>query len=457
MVRYHNFDIVFAEIPCETTLAINITNCPNRCRGCHSPHLQADMGRVLDEAELCGILARYGRSVTCVCFMGGDAAPHEIAALADVVRRKFPMLHTGWYSGRARLPEGLRPQSFDYIKLGGWVEELGPLTSPTTNQRLYRVGADGAMQDITELFRRRPWVFQGRSGQAARHPGNPARRPYGHHGVIFSAPTMAVCPKWTIFALVMKTRQELTEILDFIAEYATYLLGSGVHTSRVIRNSQRIGASQGVDLQLSSFQKSTIITAHDEESGEAITRVVKIPALPISFERNSDLSALSWDALDERLPLSEIRRRYDELTAKPRIDPIFVLLTVGLANASFCRLFGGDWIAMSIVFTSTLVGFAAKQRMQAHGVNHFLIFIISAFMASLCASAALRFDCSAETALATSVLFLVPGVPLINGVIDIVEGHILIGCSRLINALLLIICIAIGLSATLLMVKDGLL
>ena len=254
---------------------------------------------------------------------------------------------------------------------------------------------------------------------------------------------MAVCPKWTIFALVMKTRQELTEVLDFIAEYATYLLGSGVHTSRVIRNSQRIGASQGVDLQLSSFQKSTIITAHDEESGEAITRVVKIPALPVSFERNSDLSALSWDALDEGLPLSEIRKRYDELTAKPRIDPIFVLLTVGLANASFCRLFGGDWIAMGIVFTSTLVGFAAKQRMQAHGVNHFLIFIISAFMASLCASAALRFDCSAETALATSVLFLVPGVPLINGVIDIVEGHILIGCSRLINALLLIICIAI--------------
>ena len=255
----------------------------------------------------------------------------------------------------------------------------------------------------------------------------------------------------------MKTRQELTEILDFIAEYSTYLLGSGVHTSRVIRNSQRIGESQGIDIQLSSFQKSTIITARDAESGEAITRVVKIPALPISFERNSDLSALSWDAVDEALPLGELRRRYGELVAKPRIDPIFVLITVGLANASFCKLFGGDWTAVSIVFTATLVGFAAKQRMQAHGVNHFLIFIISAYMASLCASAALRFDCTAETALATSVLFLVPGVPLINGVIDIVEGHILIGCSRLINALLLIICIAVGLSATLLMVKDGLL
>ena len=454
MVRYHNFDIVFAEIPCETTLAINITNCPNRCRGCHSLHLQADMGRVLDEAELCGILARYGRSVTCVCFMGGDAAPHEIAALADVVRQKFPVLHTGWYSGRAWLPEGLRPRLHQAGRLGrgaGAADVADDQPAPLQGQKGRRHARHhGAVPAQAVGFFRAP-------RRSCPPPGNPVQKPYGHHGVIFSAPTMAICPKWTIFALVMKTRQELTEVLDFIAEYATYLLGSGVHTSRVIRNSQRIGASQGVDLQLSSFQKSTIITAHDEESGEAITRVVKIPALPVSFERNSDLSALSWDALDEGLPLSEIRKRYDELTAKPRIDPIFVLLTVGLANASFCRLFGGDWIAMGIVFTSTLVGFAAKQRMQAHGVNHFLIFIISAFMASLCASAALRFDCSAETALATSVLFLVPGVPLINGVIDIVEGHILIGCSRLINALLLIICIAIGLSATLLMVKDGLL
>lgn len=255
----------------------------------------------------------------------------------------------------------------------------------------------------------------------------------------------------------MRTKKELTEILDFISEYATYLLGSGVHTSRVIRNSQRIGKSQGVDVQLSSFLRSTILTVHDEESGESITRVVNIPALPISFERNSDLSELSWTALDENLKLEEIRTRFSDLISKPKIDPIFVLLTVGLANASFCRLFGGDLIAMSIVFTATLVGFSAKQRMQAHKLNHFFIFIISSFIASLCASASLIFDCNTEICLATSPLFLVPGVPLINGVIDIVEGHTLIGMSRLINAFLLIFCIAVGLAMTLLMIKDSLL
>ena len=156
MVKYHNYDVVFAEIPGETTLAFNITACPNRCPGCHSPHLAADEGRVLDDAELLALLARYGRSVTCVAFMGGDAAPQEIARLAGLVRKTYPVLHTGWYSGREALPEGFDTAAFDYVKLGGWVEALGPLPSPTTNQRLYRVGPDGALEDITERFRRRP-------------------------------------------------------------------------------------------------------------------------------------------------------------------------------------------------------------------------------------------------------------------------------------------------------------
>ena len=54
-----------------------------------------------------------------------------------------------------------------------------------------------------------------------------------------------------------------------------------------------------------------------------------------------------------------------------------------------------------------------------------------------------------DVALATSVLFLIPGVPMINSIIDILEGHVLAGTSRLINATNLIICIALGLFITL--------
>lgn len=155
MVKYYNFDIVFSEIPDETTLAINITSCPNRCPGCHSAYLQTDIGQVLDDVELGALIHRYGGAVTCICFMGGDAAPTEIARLAGVVRRINSKLRTAWYSGRDQLPSGVSAQAFDYIKLGPWIAARGPLTSPTTNQRLYRIEANGAMCDITERFRDR--------------------------------------------------------------------------------------------------------------------------------------------------------------------------------------------------------------------------------------------------------------------------------------------------------------
>ena len=148
----------------------------------------------------------------------------------------------------------------------------------------------------------------------------------------------------------------------------------------------------------------------------------------------------------------------DYIVAKPRMNPVFVLLMASLANASFCRLFGGDIWAMLVTFTATMIGFFTRQHLTRRHVNHYIVFVVSAFVASLCASTALTLGLdSAEIALATSVLYLVPGVPLINGVIDIMDGHIQIGISRLVNALMLIVCIAIGMSATLMLVKDSLL
>jgi uncharacterized membrane protein YjjP (DUF1212 family) len=109
------------------------------------------------------------------------------------------------------------------------------------------------------------------------------------------------------------------------------------------------------------------------------------------------------------------------------------------------------------VFLSTLVGFFTRCQLQKRNINHFIVYTVSAFVASMCASSTLLFNSSAEIAMATGVLFLIPGVPLINGVIDIVEGHTLTGCSRLIQALLLVVCIAVGLSFPLFLFKNSLL
>ncbi len=152
MLKYFNYDIVFREIPNHVTLAINITNCPNHCVGCHSPHLQQDVGEVLDENLLDSLLDRYATSITCFCFMGGDQDPHRVAQLAKYVQRCWPDIKTAWYSGCDKLPAGFDLQAFQYIKLGRYDERYGPLDSPFSNQHFYEIQPHGAMEDLRHLF-----------------------------------------------------------------------------------------------------------------------------------------------------------------------------------------------------------------------------------------------------------------------------------------------------------------
>jgi anaerobic ribonucleoside-triphosphate reductase activating protein len=148
MLRFLSYDIVFQEVPGEVTLAINISNCPNRCVGCHSPHLMEDKGEVLDENSLSALMGKYGNSITCVCFMGGDASPCDVQKLALLIKHK---VKTAWYSGKENFPSDCSLHSFDYIKLGAYVKHLGGLDSPTSNQRFYSV-QNGKMLDITACF-----------------------------------------------------------------------------------------------------------------------------------------------------------------------------------------------------------------------------------------------------------------------------------------------------------------
>ena len=96
MLKYANFDIVFQEVPDEVTLAINISNCPNQCVGCHSQYLWYDVGDVLDKEALDELVDKYKSGITCVCFMGGDADPYDVANLAMHVKNKYKDMKTAW-------------------------------------------------------------------------------------------------------------------------------------------------------------------------------------------------------------------------------------------------------------------------------------------------------------------------------------------------------------------------
>lgn len=152
MLKYVNTGIVFQEIPDEVTLAINISNCPCRCPGCHSHYLWEDIGLPLDADAIDDFVKKYGKDITCIAFMGGDADPKSVNQLALYIHETYPEFKVAWYSGRIRITSAICKTDFNYIKIGPYIKHLGPLKQPTTNQRLYRQMENGEFEDITSRF-----------------------------------------------------------------------------------------------------------------------------------------------------------------------------------------------------------------------------------------------------------------------------------------------------------------
>ena len=154
MLKYLNTQVTFSEVPDEITLCINITGCKVGCRGCHSPYLAEDIGEELNSHSLQELI-KANEGITCICFMGGDSNPQDIDSLAQWLKIYFPY-KVAWYSGRQELSKDINLEWFNFVKLGSYIEELGPLNNKTTNQKFYIVeklycGNDNYKYDLKDI------------------------------------------------------------------------------------------------------------------------------------------------------------------------------------------------------------------------------------------------------------------------------------------------------------------
>lgn len=125
---------------------------------------------------------------------------------------------------------------------------------------------------------------------------------------------------------------------------------------------------------------------------------------------------------------------------------IWQTLPAPLRGASFCRLAGGSFLEMGVVYGASLLGLVVRHEAQHRRFNPYLCVYLAALTAALVSGAFMRLNPLAfEHAFATSVLFLVPGVPLLNAISDLVDGNFLTGLSRMMHGLIISFCIALGL------------
>jgi anaerobic ribonucleoside-triphosphate reductase activating protein len=129
-MEIYNYDIVFQEVPDEVSLCIVVCGCQLHCDGCHSPHTWKH-GKRFGIDDLTKLLKKYEGSITCLCFMGGEWNKTELITMLGLAHQFN--LKTCLYTGEDIITKDIT-DNLDYLKTGRWINGLGGLNSPQTNQ-----------------------------------------------------------------------------------------------------------------------------------------------------------------------------------------------------------------------------------------------------------------------------------------------------------------------------------
>lgn len=247
-------------------------------------------------------------------------------------------------------------------------------------------------------------------------------------------------------------RPQIQELTNFLSEYTAKMLSIGTYTARIEHCVRRIADAYDYEASLMIFVRHFIISVMDPADNSIRRTYVKTGATAqISFDLISELSALSWEIYDEKIPLARAKAAFTQILTSQKRNFAKTIVLLSVANAAFCELFGGDGGAMALVFAATAFGICARHLLSKLKINLKIQYIAVSFAVSFIVSLGARYGLSAtpDVAVGSSILFLIPGVWLINSVFDILNENMLVGISRGLNTGLLIICIAIGLFLTL--------
>ena len=162
----------------------------------------------------------------------------------------------------------------------------------------------------------------------------------------------------------------------------------------------------------------------------------------------SAVSKLTWRALAKGYSLEDFNRQLDYIRSMPRNYPVWLTaLGAGAACGGFCKLFGGSWQDFFLTALCAALGFFIRRLCTSYGFNTYAGIAITSFVTTMLAWATQFITGGLNWyPLIACTLFLVPGIPLINAVDDLLNNFIVSGMTRAMHTLLVVGSMTFGIA-----------
>lgn len=251
------------------------------------------------------------------------------------------------------------------------------------------------------------------------------------------------------------------KVLELTTRIGEVLLKNGGEIFRVQETMQRIAKAYGVK-QFHVYVLANGIFTSIEEDGQKMCRqlaqeeprqgpddacqVRYVPLSSVHLGRVAAVNNLSREIVENRCTMEQAWRRIEEIDRIPFTSQLFQVLASGVGSAAFCYLLGGSVLDSLASFLSGMLVWCFVLFLSAHKANKIMLNILSSALVTLTGVLFFHFVFgeNMDKIIIGSIIPLLPGVPLTNSIRDFLNGDYLSGTIRMIDAVLVACCIALG-------------
>jgi uncharacterized membrane protein YjjP (DUF1212 family) len=205
---------------------------------------------------------------------------------------------------------------------------------------------------------------------------------------------------------------------------------------------------------LSAVWRLDFIAAPSTAEGQSSTVVQPVGPIGVNLVRVAEVAALGERVAKGEVVIAALGAEIERIKQLPSPYNRWVMMVTALSTAAcYSQILGGDWGSLGIACVAAGVGQFLRSLLYARKLAVGPVTLICGVLSAMIASVGLRLGFShvEPATLVASVIHMVPGLPLINGFVDVVSHkYLLVGIERIMNAafLFLILAIAIALAHT---------
>lgn len=244
----------------------------------------------------------------------------------------------------------------------------------------------------------------------------------------------------------MAAHDRLSHQSRVVLRLGQMLLSAGAGSYRVKASMRTCAEAVGIEKHHAQVTFTEIVaTAY--ANGTFRTELAEQRLLGVNADKIDRITNYLASIEGKQVLVEDVDKALDRIErVKPLYGWLANALASGLACAAFSFLNAGGWVECTVVAIAAFFGQFLRRQMLKRHMNHFGVWMLCGAVASaiyiLCVYMAQKYlgvEPTHQAGFISALLFLVPGFPLVTGIIDLVRHDFAGGIQRIVYVAMLVV------------------